>query len=115
MIYNIDGTFLPDSVIDCYNENTLDPFIKHGNCQDCVIQKFTKRYVIYLQGQDVLRKNNQLEIVDMESCPWFRMLSERNRVLLENDELKKKLMNIHMLTSTKMNDIDRWISRQMNK
>lgn len=102
MIYHNDGTFLPDSIIDCYNENTLDPFIKHGNCENCAIQKFTKRSVIYLPRRDIhdtIRKNRQLEIVEMESCPWFKMVSEKNRALLENDELKKKLMNIHMLTS----------------
>lgn len=99
MIYNIDGTFLPDSIIDCYNENTLDPFIDHGNCQKCAMQKFTRRHIVCPPTHEILRKNGQLEIVEMESCPWFKVLSERNRALRENDKLKKKLMDIHMMTS----------------
>jgi hypothetical protein len=87
-IYKIDGRWLPDSVIECYNE-TGD---KAEQCKGCAMQDFTKRIVVFnkIEGKEV-------ELVDRESCPYFIKLMEINILNRQLENTKNRILKARQI------------------
>lgn len=89
MIHLVNGKVIPDNQIDCLNINsfTKSPESPSGNCKRCAMKQFTRRKIDSSKYYGYTTR----EIVDIESCPWFLMMQERDRAISKNDSLKETI------------------------
>lgn len=86
MIFNFDGTWLPDAACECYNNTKVGEL----HCAGCMMRNYVAKTMCYS-----LFKPEVIEIVDRETCPWFKSLIEINKLSHKVEELKSRLSEIH--------------------
>jgi len=94
MRFNLDNTWIPEYPFECINATVVT---SNHQCEGCVMHDHITKTLYFSKSE-----NRIIELVDRESCIWYKKLIEANTFYNEIKRINVVIKDIHDLTEHKL-------------